>query len=203
MKSNHKYTGFEIAITGMSCRFPGAGNWRSYWDNLVNGVESIDFLSDEELINLNINERIIHDKNFIRAVTSLKDKHQFDSSFFDYRPAEAGLMNPLHRVFHECVWEALEDAGIDPGRNKGLIGLYVGAGDDSHWRLYSKLKNLNQEMDDFSLYNINSRDFLSSLLSYKLNLKGPSFTIIPLVLLLLLLYIWPVRAYYWVKPEWL
>lgn len=177
MKTNQKYTGFEIAVTGMSCRFPGANNWRAYWDNLSNGVESIHFLSDEELTGLGVEERIIRNENFVRAVTVLEDKEMFDSSFFDYRPEEAGLLNPLHRLFHECIWEALEDAGIDPDRNKGVIGLYAGAGDDSHWKIYSKLKNMNQEVDDFSLYSLNSRDFLSSLLSYKLNLKGPSFTI--------------------------
>lgn len=169
MKNNQKYTGLEIAITGMSCRFPGADNWRTYWDNLINGVESIDFLPHDE--------RKIHDEHFVRAVTHLESKHHFDSAFFDYRPDEARLMNPLHRIFHECIWEALEDAGIDPGRSKGPIGLYVGGGDDLHWRLYSKLKNINQEIDDFSLYTLNSRDFLASTLSYKLNLKGPSFTI--------------------------
>ena len=52
MKDSQKYTGLEIAIIGLGCRFPGANNWRAYWNNLINGVESIYFLSDQELIEL-------------------------------------------------------------------------------------------------------------------------------------------------------
>jgi acyl transferase domain-containing protein len=50
MKSDQKHTGLEIAIVGMACRLPGARNWREYWNNLINDVESVHFFSDQELI---------------------------------------------------------------------------------------------------------------------------------------------------------
>ena len=51
----------------------------------------------------------------------------FDASFFGYTPAEAEIMNPQMRIFHECAWEALEDAGYNPESYDGLIGIYAGA----------------------------------------------------------------------------
>jgi acyl transferase domain-containing protein len=174
MKSNQKFTGFEIAVIGVSCRLPGANNWRSYWDNLVNQVESIEFLLTDERSDLGIADKNVGDLKFVNAISPLKNKDLFDSAFFDYRPAEALLMNPAHRVFHECLWEALEDAGCNPETTKGLIGIYAGAGNDLNWQVYSTLKNRSQNIDGYTLSYLNNKDYLSSLLSYKLNLKGPS-----------------------------
>jgi acyl transferase domain-containing protein len=177
MSSKQQYTGLEIAITGMACRFPGAGNWREFWHNLTQGVESIDFLPEDELRHAGVAEKTITNSNFVNAVAGIKDKDRFDAAFFGYRPVEASFLNPLHRIFHECVWEALEDAGCDPERTKGTIGIYAGAGDDSNWKLYSRLKNRNHEIDDISLNTLNNKDYLASLLAYRLNLKGPAFTV--------------------------
>lgn len=177
MENSQKYTGLEIAIIGVACRFPGARNWKEYWDNLANGVESIQFLSDEELSRLGVDETTFNDKKFVRAYSNLSGKEFFDSSFFNYIPDDTRLMNPEHRIFHECAWEALEDAGYDPGCTEGSIGLYAGAGEDLNWKVYSMLKNSDQHIDHFTLAQINNKDFLTSLLSYKLNLKGPSFSV--------------------------
>src|SRR5678816_642144 len=97
--TENKYTGLEVAVIGMACRFPGADDWRLYWQNLEKGLEAVEQLDTAGR------------KDFVAARVVLQNKEQFDAGFFDYRPAEASLMNPLHRLFHECVWEALEDAG--------------------------------------------------------------------------------------------
>ena len=177
MKTDPKYTGLEIAITGISCRVPGANNWREYWDNLVNGIESTHLMSPSELVAIGITEDIIRDERYVAVIPGLKEKELFDASFFDYTPLEAALMNPVHRFFHQCAWEALEDAGYDIERMKGPIGIYAGAGDDSNWRLYSMLKNRDGGMDEFSLNCISNKDSLASLLSYKLNIKGPVISV--------------------------
>lgn len=176
MKNDQTYTGFEIAIVGMSCRFPGAGDWRSYWENLKNGVEAVQFLSNEELTSLGVDVKAINDKNFVNARILLEDKDRFDAAFFNYRQRVAALMNPQHRVFHECVWEALEDAGYVPEQVRG-ISLYAGAGDDLNWKVYSLLKNRNHEIDDYTLRYISDNNFLPSLISYSLDLQGPSFSV--------------------------
>lgn len=177
MINSRDYTGLEVAIVGMACRFPGADNWRMFWENLVNGIESIHFFSDEELIRLGVPKNDLDKPDFVKAGTKLKGKELFDAAFFDYRPDEAKVMNPMHRVFHECIWEALEDAGYDPGRTEGSIGLYAGGGGDLNWRVYSMLNDAGREMDHLTLHYLNNKDYLVSLISYRLNLKGPAFTV--------------------------
>jgi phthiocerol/phenolphthiocerol synthesis type-I polyketide synthase E len=176
MKNDQPYTGFEIAIVGMACRFPGARDWRTYWENLKNGIESVQFLSNEELTSLGVDVKTINDKNFVNVRIILEDKDRFDADFFKYRQRVAALMNPQHRIFHECVWEALEDAGYVPQQVRG-ISLYAGAGDDLNWKVYSLLKNRNHEIDDYTLRYISDNNFLPSLISYSLDLQGPSFSV--------------------------
>jgi acyl transferase domain-containing protein/NAD(P)-dependent dehydrogenase (short-subunit alcohol dehydrogenase family)/acyl carrier protein len=177
MKNNQQYTGLEIAIVGMACRFPGAANWRDFWKNLAAGTESVRFYTSEELVAFGMDKHEIDSPGFVKAGVVLDNKDAFDAAFFDYRPQEAELMNPAHRIFHECVWEALEDAGYVPGETKGLTGLFAGGGQDLNWKVYSMLRNASGSIDDFTLSQLNNKDYLASLLAYKLNLKGPSFSV--------------------------
>lgn len=171
MMTDQKYHGTEIAIIGMACRFPGARNRREFWTNLANAVESIDMPAGHSFTNVD------GYSHFVPATVNLPSKDNFDYPFFDYRQAEANLMNPAHRVFLECVWEALEDASCPPGEDKNRIGVFAGAGDDFNWKLYSMLANKEQEVDDFTLRLLNNKDYLASLISYKLQLSGPSVSI--------------------------
>ncbi|MFC0513433.1 beta-ketoacyl synthase N-terminal-like domain-containing protein, partial [Mucilaginibacter angelicae] len=177
MKNNQGYTGMEIAIIGLACRVPGADNWREYWNNLKTSVESIEFLSDDALTSLKADKKLIRQSNFINARAVLKNKEQFDAAFFDYKPIEANLMNPMHRIFHECVWEALEDASCNLKKIKGAVGLFAGGGNDLNWKAYAQLSNQNTEIDELSLDYLSGKDYLTSLLSYKLNLNGPVFSV--------------------------
>jgi phthiocerol/phenolphthiocerol synthesis type-I polyketide synthase E len=177
MKANKNYTGLEIAIIGIGCHFPDAPNWRDFWRNLTNGLESVEVLSDSQLVDLGNKVEYINNKDFVRTRVSLKDKDLFDFSFFKYSSSEALLLNPLHRILHECAWEALEDAGYDPDQTKGPIGVFAGGGDDLNWKVYSELENLREIVDMHTLQILNDKDFLVSLLSYKLNLKGPSISV--------------------------
>ncbi|PWK65011.1 acyl transferase domain-containing protein [Mucilaginibacter oryzae] len=163
------YSGLEVAIIGMACRFPGARNWREFWQNLQTGVESIEITEVTRAGGLNGG-----DDKVVFSKATLSDKEMFDPAFFGYRPEEAGLMNPLHRILHECIYEALEDAACDPSAVKGPISLFAGGNDDFNWKLYAKLVNREALIDDFNMAVVTNKDFLSSLLSYKLNLNGPS-----------------------------
>jgi acyl transferase domain-containing protein/acyl carrier protein len=157
----------EVAIVGMACRFPGAPDWRTFWHNLCNGVESVSFFdSSADAL-----------PGFIGAAATLDKKEFFDSSFFGYTPEEAALMNPAHRAFHECVWTALEDAGYNVDTVASHTGLYAGAGDDLNWKVYSTVQGARQEFDPFALSHINSKEYLASLIAYRLNFRGSSFFI--------------------------
>jgi len=118
--------GSEIAVIGMSGRFPGARSVDEYWRNLRDGVESISFFTDQELESSGIDPVVLHDPNYVKAKGILEDAELFDASFFGFTPREAEIMDPQHRLFLECAWEALESSGYDPHRYSGLIGIYGG-----------------------------------------------------------------------------
>ena len=103
--------GSEIAIIGMGGRFPEAKNIDEFWKNLQNGIESISFFTDEELLSSGISSSVLSDPNYVKAQATLKDVEFFDASFFGFNPREAEITDPQHRLFLECAWEALESAG--------------------------------------------------------------------------------------------
>jgi acyl transferase domain-containing protein/acyl carrier protein len=160
----------DIAIVGMSGCFPGAQNIDMFWHNLRNGVESISFFENNELADLNLEEGILNDPNYVKAAPILKDIEYFDAGFFGCSPREAEVMDPQHRLFMESAWSALENAGYDPETYEGLIGVYGGVGTNTYFfnNIYQ-----NIDLDVSNGYTLN-KDFLTTNISYKLNLKGPS-----------------------------
>ncbi|HEY9767123.1 MAG TPA: SDR family NAD(P)-dependent oxidoreductase [Coleofasciculaceae cyanobacterium] len=165
----------SIAIIGMDGRFPGAKNIDKFWDNLKNGRESITHFSDDELLAIGIDKTIIDDSNYIKAGAFLEDIDLFDANFFGYNPKEASAIDPQHRIFLECAYSALENAGYNSDKYAGKIGIFAGVG----WNNYL-LFNLNPNEDFFKTalgYQTvigNEKDFLTTRISYLLNLKGIS-----------------------------
>lgn len=174
MNKKSEMTGMEVAVIGMSLRFPGADNTEEFWNNLKNGVESVKVIKDEELRESGVSEELINNPSYVKAGVSIKGKEYFDSKFFDYRKEEALLMNPQLKIFHQCVWEALEDSGYDPEIYDGLIGLYAGAKSDINWENYSHLFHGDTGVDEMSCRIYRKVDYICSLIAYKLNLKGPA-----------------------------
>jgi polyketide synthase PksJ len=168
--------GMDIAVIGMAGRFPGARNIDEFWDNLKNGKESITFFTDEELEALGVIPEHYNNPHYVKAKGVLENMNYFDSLFFDYSAREARLMGPQFRLLHECVWEALENAGYVPGSSKVAIGLYVGALSNAGW-----MQQLNHEItthsDLLAVGSLNDRDYLATRISYQLNLKGPAITV--------------------------
>jgi len=174
---NDLYNGSEIAIVGISCRFPGAKNPEEFWRNLQDGVESISFLSDEELEPSNLDPVDFNDPNYVKAASVLDDVESFDASFFGFSPREAEVMDPQHRLFLECAWEALEDAGYDSKSYEGLIGVYAGARTNTYlFNLFSNIGAVGS-LGSFEVGLGNDLGFLTTQVSYKLDLKGPSYAV--------------------------
>ncbi|AFZ28250.1 beta-ketoacyl synthase family protein,acyltransferase family protein,phosphopantetheine-containing protein (plasmid) [Cylindrospermum stagnale PCC 7417] len=170
-------TGLEIAVIGMAGRFPGAKNLNDFWDNLQKGVESISFFTDEELLASGIDPDVLSQPNYVKASGVLKDIELFDASFFDFDSKEAEITDPQHRFFLECAWEALENAGYDSLSYKGSIGTYAGTGSNRYLvNLYSN-QNITSSLSNLEISIGNDRDFLTTRVSYKLNLEGPSYTV--------------------------
>ncbi len=170
--------GLEIAIVGMAGRFPGAKNVKEFWRNLRNGIESISFFSDEELLKAGVDAETLKDPRYVKARGILQDEDQFDADFFGIFPREAEIINPQQRFFLECSWEALEDAGYDPGTYQGLIGVFGGVGMDTYSLRYLAAKNgAIKPAEGYQLVISNEKDFLTTRVSYKLNLRGPSLDV--------------------------
>jgi len=171
------WTGLEIAVIGMSCRFPGAVNIEQFWENLKNGIESTTFFSDEELTAAGAGRDLPENPAYVKAKGRLEDAEAFDPAFFGYKPLEAELMDPQMRVFSESCWEALENAGYDPGNWDGTVGLYAGANNNREWEMKALLSDKSSLMGGFAMNHLTDRDFLSTRLAYKLNLTGPAVTV--------------------------
>ncbi len=171
-------TGFEIAVIGMAGRFPGADNIDGFWNNLKNGVESITFLTDKEIEEGGIPPEWLRNPNFVRSRGGvLESKKFFDATFFGYSPREAEIMDPQVRVLHECVWTALEDGGYNPDNYKGLIGLYAGSASNFKWEALSMVSGKSYEYGLYPASQLVDTGYLSTRVSYKLNLRGPSVTV--------------------------
>jgi amino acid adenylation domain-containing protein len=173
-----------VAIVGMAGRFPGAQSIAEFWRNQLDGIESISQFHVEDLEIAN-KAKLADDPRYVRARSVLDDVDLFDADFFGIYPREAELMDPQQRLFLECCWQAIEDAGYVPQEYSGLIGVYAGASMGSYFltRLCSEPGFIQKFASGYQVSNYfemmgNSLDFLSTRVSYKLNLRGPSFTLL-------------------------
>ena len=108
--------------------FPGARNIREFWQNLRDGVESVRTLSDAELLGAGVSPEELASPDYVRRASELDDIPMFDAAFFGFSPRDAAIMDPQHRHFLECAWEALENAGHPPSSFNGSIGVFAGSG---------------------------------------------------------------------------
>jgi acyl transferase domain-containing protein/thioesterase domain-containing protein/acyl carrier protein len=168
-----------VAIIGMAGRFPGANNVDELWHNVKNGLESITFFSDEELLAAGVSPSLIRDPNYIKASPKLPDLEKFDAFFFDYSAKEALYMDPQQRVFLECAWEALENAGYQAGSQQYTIGIYGGSSISLY--LLNDIIYANQvyaghltSSRESLVFGGNVPESLTTRVAYKLNLTGPA-----------------------------
>ena len=168
----------RIAVIGMAGRFPDAPDVERFRKNLCAGVESVTTFTDEQLLSAGVEPSLVQAPNYVKAGVLLDGVEMFAAEFFGYAPREAELTDPQHRVFLECAWEALEDAGYDPDSTRLRIGVFAGTGRNSYFQnnlvsnphLMTSLNYLERQV-------ATENDYLATRVSYKLNLKGPSLTI--------------------------
>ncbi|BAY68256.1 beta-ketoacyl synthase N-terminal-like domain-containing protein [Anabaena sp. FACHB-709] len=164
----------EVAIVGMAGRFPGAKNVDEFWDNLKNGINSIKFLSNEDLLANGVKAEDLEKQNYVRAYASLAGIDEFDAGFFGYSPREAEILDPQHRLFLECAWEALENAGYDSEQYSGNIAVYGGAALNSYLVNLASNSNYRENSDRTQVVISNVMGLMPTRVSYKLNLTGAS-----------------------------
>ncbi|MDX8483420.1 alpha/beta fold hydrolase [Mesorhizobium sp. VK24D] len=171
--------GMDIAVIGLSGRFPGAETVDALWENLCHGVCSITSLSTHELKARGIPEAVLKRPDYVRVGAHLKDVDLFDPVFWKLSRREATLMDPQHRLFLECCWKALESAGYAPTQHEGRTGVF--AGSSSPLYLLHHLKGGLSDPTNARLAFLtelgNEKDYLASRVSYMLNLNGPSIAV--------------------------
>lgn len=166
----------DVAVIGMACRFPDAYNIGEFWNNIMDGKECIRSFDDKELLNSRIPKEVFEKENYVRAKGFLKDVEYFDSKLFDYSDKEAQMMDPQIRLLHQCTHEVLENAGYNSFDYDGKIAMFAGSGSNLLWM--SKFGESQHDLiHAFEAMTYNEKDFLTTRIAYKLNLKGPSMNI--------------------------
>ncbi|MDF2368247.1 type I polyketide synthase [Sneathiella sp.] len=169
----------RIAIVGMAGRFPSARSVAQLWNLMANERIGTRWFTDEEMLANGVSPKELADPNYVRAANYLSDMECFDAGFFGFSPREASILDPQHRHFLECAWEALEDAGHMPENFDGRVGVFAGSGMQAYLP-FNLLTNpdLVEEIGLFLLRHTgNDKDFLTTRLSYILNLQGPSVAV--------------------------
>ncbi|MFP3941414.1 MAG: alpha/beta fold hydrolase [Thermoanaerobaculia bacterium] len=168
-----------VAVVGMAGRFPGARDVDELWRNLRAGVESIRFFSDEELVEAGFAPEELSDPALVKARAVLDEPELFDAAFFGYSPREAEAIDPQHRLFLECAWQALEDAGhTPPGDGRGArVGVFGGSSPSDYLRRVEAHPELPRLLGAHQVAISNHPDYLATRVSYKLRLTGPSVAV--------------------------
>jgi len=166
---------FDIAIVGLAGKFPGADSVDKYWQNLVQGRESIRFFEDEELARAGVPRDVYQRPGYVKAAPVINGPGLFDARFFNYSQREAEVMDPQHRLFLQCCYHALENAGHTADGFDGRVGVYAGSAMNTYF-LFANLAH-HFTTDYLPTLLASDKDFLSTRVSYQLNLTGPSLTI--------------------------
>ncbi len=167
----------DIAVIGMSGRFPGSRDIDEFWMNLSGGIEGISHFDEQTALANGGDVEEVRKTEYVKAWGALTDVDRFDAEFFGYSPREATVLDPQQRIFLEEVWKAFEHAGVNPENGSVTIGLYAGGGMNSYMELLKQAGFWGTLSGDYQLMTGNDKDFLATRAAYKLNLTGPAVTV--------------------------
>ena len=166
----------DIAVIGMTGRFPGARNIQELWENLLqkkNGIEKF----DPKELNPFVEKELAQDPNYVFAHGAFQGQENFDYKYFGMTPREAELMDPQQRKFLELSVEALELAGYNPDSYKGSIGVYAGMGNSKYNKLVDQHAEKVKQAGDFNVMLGLEKDYIATRVAFKLNLRGPALSL--------------------------
>lgn len=167
-----------LAIVGLACRFPRCATPAAFWQLLESGTDAGVALTDEQLLAAGVPPETFNAPGYVRRAMVLEDIDRFDAALFGYSPREAALMDPQHRIFLQTVWAALEDAGHDPQRFAGRIGVFGSVGTNGYLRNnIQRVPGLYEDLDELQQMLVGDKEFLVTRAAYKLNLRGPAVSV--------------------------
>lgn len=166
----------DVAIIGVSGRYPGARNIQEFWKNLRDGKDCITEIPKDRW---DYNAYFDEDKNKFGKTYSkwggfLEGVDQFDPLFFNISPREAQFMDPQERIFLECAFETLEDAGYTR-QTLSLqenVGVYVGVMYEEY-----QLYGVQEQFQGRSIALAGNPSSIANRVSYFCNFHGPSIAI--------------------------
>lgn len=161
----------DIAVVGLDCRFPKAGDPAALWKLLLDGAEGIDEIPADRW-----NAAELHDDGTInhRMGGLIGDADAFDNDFFGITPREAEAMDPQQRLLLQTAWRALENATLDPRGQAGsntavFVGVMANEWAHLHLRDYREITAQAGSGNGYFM--------TANRLSYQLDLKGPSLAV--------------------------
>ena len=168
-----------IAIIGLAGRFPQAADVEAFWALLNSGRDAVQRFSDEELLAAGVDPALLAHPDYVKAGLVVPGIESFDAPFFDMSPLDAEIADPQQRLFLECAYQALEQAGYPPTTSPALVGIYAGAGESQYraQHLNPRWQALSAAVGAYRLHTLNDKDFIATHTAYKLNLKGPAVTV--------------------------
>src|SRR5262245_37410926 len=167
-----------IAIIGLSLQVPGAATVDQFWRNLVDGVESRTVFTRADQAARGVPDSVLDDPAFVPVSHMLDGLEYFDPGLFGMTHREADLADPQQRLFLEHAHAALLDAGCDPARYGGEIGVFAGTNADLYqWLNVRRNPAAVAGAGEMSIGLGNKPDYLASTVSYRLNLRGPSMAV--------------------------
>jgi len=176
---HERVPGMDIAVIGMSCAYPGADEPDAFWRNIVTGAESLTDLSDQDLREAGEDPELIRSPEYVRRAACIDDIDLFDAEFFGFTPREAERTDPQRRLFLEHCWRAIENAGYDPRRIPGPVGVYAGQSINTYIRSvrshvdWREAARAGERWENVGALE-NDMDYLAPKVSYHLGLTGPS-----------------------------
>ncbi|WP_158616955.1 type I polyketide synthase [Corallococcus exercitus] len=168
----------RIAIVGLAGRLPGAKTLEGFWEMLRRGGDARRVPTDAELDDAGVPQALRAHPQWVRSSYVLEGATDFDAGLFGYSPREAELMDPQQRIFMECAWESLDNAGYDPLRFKGAVAVYASVSLSSYLlRALMRQPDLMDTAGSFGVMLANDKDYVATRVSHRLGLRGPAATV--------------------------
>lgn len=168
----------NIAVIGMACRFPNARTPEEFWNNIIHKVDTVTRFSDENLKKAGIADEHLKKENYVRAKPFVESAEFFDHEFFGFSKKEASFLDPQIRLFLEVAYHALEDACFCSKYSSSDVGVFAGASTSIEWiRHILQVQRSSSLSEEFESWVLSCKDFLSQIISYRLQLTGPSYTL--------------------------
>ncbi len=177
MTQQSEFSDSDIAIVGMSGRFPGAADVTGLWRLICDGKSGITHFSEQELLAAGVSAEQLADPGYVRAGAVIEGVAEFDAGFFGVGPKEAQILDPQQRLYLEHNWQALEDAGCDPSRFPGAIGVFGGSAWSSYLQNNLMPAGAGDTMGELVVGLANDKDSLTTRVAHTLGLTGPAYSV--------------------------